>query len=272
MHEEMLTTKMRGKMEDFVSISTSSATNPYCQARIKQAIEDIRNHSEKARDIIDRYLLPSKHKLHLTATEAVNELAEIGCNACVCVFCYANKQQEYQKGTKDKGTRNGEFLSVERCADELPTPCPNEINGMKPFRFEAFGDLQNVAQAVNYIKMCMKNADADCAIWTKNAYFLWEAVCIMGGKPQNVQFIYSSAYVNTPDRQTYDAYNKMCRERFGYPLFNKLFTVWTKNIAHRYAIEFNCCGANGIKDRKCKNCLNCYKRSDYNEFVNELLR
>lgn len=272
MNEQMLTMKMRGKMEDFVSISTASATNPFCQARIKSAIEEIRNHSEKARDIIDRYLLPSKHKLHLTATQAVNALADIGCNACVCVFCYANKQQEYQKGTKSKLSKNGEFLSVERKISELPTPCPNEVNGMKPFRFEALGDLHNVDHAVNYIKMCMRNMDADCAWWSKNADFVWQAVLKMGGKPKNCQFILSSPYVNTPDRKTYDKYNKMCRDKFGYNLFDKLMTIWTENIAHRYAIEFNCCGSGGMKDRKCKNCLNCYKSVDYNEFVNELLR
>lgn len=270
-NENMLTLKMRGKMAGFTSISTACSTNQFCQSRIENAIRDIRNFSEKARDIIDRYMLPSKHKLHLTGTETVNALTEIGCPVCICIFCYADKAQKFQHGTKDKGTRNAEFLSVERCADELPSVNPQEMNGLHPFRFEALGDLGSVAQAKNYLRMCMKN-NADNALWTKNAEFLWKAVVEMGGKPKNVQFIFSSAYVNTPDRKTYDAYNKMCREKFGYNLFDKLFTVWTANIAHRYAIEFNCCGSGDMKDRRCSNCLNCYKSSGYNEFVNELLR
>ena len=143
---------------------------------------------------------------------------------------------------------------------------------MKPFRFEALGDLINVAHAKNYMKMCLKNADADCALWTKNPHLLWTAVLAMGGKPQNVQFVLSSPYVNKPDIGTYWRYNARCNEVFGYPLFDKLFTVWTEDEAKKKNVQFNCCGADGMKDRKCKNCLNCYKRENYNEFVNELLR
>lgn len=271
MNESMLTISMRGKMEMFDSISTSCATNNNCQSRIQKVIDDIKNFSSEACEIIERYMLPSDDKNHITASKTVQMLTAIGCKVCICIFCYADRQQKYQKGTRDKLTRNGEFLSVDRESDELPTINPVEIDGMKPFRYEAMGDLINSAHARNYIRMMYKNPDMNHSLFTKNPNLVWEAVKELG-KPKNAVFVYSSSYVNVPEIENYERYNKMCMEKFGYKLFDRLFTVWTANIAHRYAIEFNCCGANGMKDRKCKNCLNCYKRSGYNEFVNELLR
>lgn len=201
-------------------------------------------------------------------------LEAIGCRVCVCIFCYANKAQQWQDGARNKFQANGEYLKELRPAEELPEPVPAFIDGLLPFRFEAEGDLLNTSHCRNYFRMTNKAEykNVNFALWTKNPGFVWEAVKAEGGKPANLQIVLSSCYVNKPDIRIFEKYNALCMARFGYPLFNKLFTVWTEKGIAKTEQVFNCCGSEGNRDRKCKNCLNCYKTKNYNTFVNELLR
>ena len=151
---------------------------------------------------------------------------------------------------------------------------PRFINGLLPFRFEAEGDLINTNHARNYIRIANRSGHEkiDFALWTKNPGYIWKAIQAENGKPKNLQIVLSSAYVNRPDFSAFEKYNALCIAKYGYPLFDKLFTVWTEKEINKTSYEFNCCGSAGNKDRKCKNCLNCYKSSGYNVFVNEILR
>lgn len=271
---DMLTLDMGGKMEDMNSLSTACSNNDNCQWRIKSAIEKIRQHSPEAESIINRYLLPSKDKRHISCKKAVELLEKIGCPVCVCIFCYANKAQGWQKGARDKFQRNGEYLKTLREPEELPDIIAPDFDGFRPFRLEAEGDLHNAEQARNYLKICKKSEHEDIsfALWTKNPEFLWKAIKLENGKPKNLQLVLSSNFVNHPDIALFEKYNALCMAMFGYPMFDKLFTVWTEKGIANTEFQFNCCGSEGNKDRKCKNCLNCYKDHDYNTFVNELLR
>ena len=268
------TINMGGKMEDFNSFSTSCTNNATCQARINSAIEHIRNHSAEAAEIINRYLLPGNDKQHISGKKCVELLEKLGVHACVCIFCYADKAQSWQHGARNKFQANGEYMKELHEAAELPEFTPAFINGMLVYRIEAEGDLHSVTHARNYIKGVNRPeyASVNFALWTKNPEYLWKAILAEGGKPKNIQFVLSSLKVNVPDLHNFERYNAMCMEKFGYPLFDKLFTVWTEKGAAAANAIFNCCGSECNKDRKCKNCLNCYKSSGYNTFVNELLR
>lgn len=268
------TIAMGGKMEGFNSLSTSCTNNATCQSRISSAIQQIRNHSAEAAEIINRYLLPGKDKRHISCKKAVELLEKIGCHACVCIFCYADKSQQWQEGARNKFQANGEFLKVLRDPANLPNVTPAFIDRQLYYRIEAEGDTHDVDQARNYVRMTNKPGyeNVNFAMWTKNPEYIWKAICAEGGKPANLQLVLSSLKVNVQDLHNFERYNALCMTRFGYPLFDKLFTVWTEAGAAAAGQEFNCCGSAGNKDRKCKNCLNCYKRSGYNTFVNELLR
>lgn len=270
----MLTINMGGKMEGMNSLSTACSNNSTCQARINSSIMAIRKYSPKANEIISRYLLPATDKAHITCKKAVTELEKIGCKASVCIFCYANKAQSWQKGARDKFQANGEYLKELHNSDELPPIVPAFVNGSLYFRFEAEGDSNNVNQNRNYIRIANRpeNSNINCAIWTKNPEYIWKAICLEGGKPANLQIVLSSLYVNVPDLHNFERYNALCMAKFGYNLFDKLFTVWTEKGIASTEQQFNCCGSSSNKNAKCKECLNCYKRSNYNVFVNELLR
>lgn len=269
-----VTEKMGGKMEDFSSLSTSCTNNFQCQMRIKKAISDIRKFSPEAEEIINRYLLPGSDKKHISGKKCVTMLEKIGCKACVCIFCYADKAQSWQEGARNKFQANGEYLKVLRDPEELPNLEPEKINSLCPFRFEAEGDLHNVDNARNYIRIANKpnHKHIAFALWTKNPEYIWKAIQRENGKPENLQLVLSSRYVNEPDIHMFERYNILCMAKYGYPLFDKLFTVWTEKGIENSAYTFNCCGSEGNKDRKCKNCMNCYKSEDYNIFVNEILR
>lgn len=268
------TIAMGGKMEGFNSFSTSCTNNQTCQFRINSAIAAIRNHSEEAKNIIDRYLLPGSDKNHITCKKCVEMLEKIGVHASVCIFCYADHTQAWQKGSRDKFQRNGEYMKELHNAEELPNITPAFIDGMLVYRIEAEGDSHNVDQNRNYIRIMNKPGyeSVHFAQWTKNPEYLWKAVVQEGGKPSNAQYVLSSLYVNVPDLHNFERYNALCIAKFGYPLFDRLFTVWTKEGIKKAGETFNCCGSEGNKDRKCRNCLNCYKSENYNVFVNELLR
>lgn len=271
---KMLTIGMGGKMEGMNSLSTACSNNQYCQKRIEKAIADIRKHSPEASAIIDRYLLPSNDKRHISCKKCVELLEKIGCKVCVCIFCYANKSQVWQEGARNKFQKNGEYLKILHEPDELPNVVAPKINGIYPFRFEAEGDSHGIDHDRNYIRICNKpnHLNIDFALWTKNSEFLYQAIIAEKGKPKNLQIILSSSYVNNPDIETFEKYNRLCMERFGYPMYDKLFTVWTKMGIAKSGFCFNCCGSESNKDMKCRNCLNCYKNHDYNKYVNELLR
>lgn len=270
----MLTLNMGGKMENMNSLSTSCTNNENCQKRIAKAIEKIRNFSKEAAEIIDRYLLPSEDKKHLTGKKTVEMLEKLGCKVCICIFCYANKTQQYQDSARNKFQGNGEYLKELQFEENLPVCIPSFIDGLLPFRFEAEGDLHNTNHGRNFIRTCNKpeNSKVNFALWTKNPGLIWDSVIAEGGKPSNLQLVLSSVYVNQPDLKVFEYYNNLCKETFGYNLFDKLFTVWTEKGIQGSGFEFNCCGSEGNKNRKCKDCLNCYKSSGYNTFVNELLR
>lgn len=271
---KMLTLDMRGKMEGFNCLTTSCKSNYFCQKGIEQAIKIIRNHSKEASDILDRYLLPSKDKRHISCKKCVEMLEEIGCPVCVCLFCYADRAQSYQDGARKKFQANGEYLKDLHEPDELPDVFAPFIDDIYPFRFESEGDSLGVPHDRNYIRISNKpqHSHISFALWTKLPEFLWKAVQLENGKPKNIQFVLSSRYVNHPDINLFEKYNILCMDKYGYSLFDKLFTVWTERGIANSGFSFNCCGSEGNKDRKCKNCLNCYKDHDYNIYVNELLR
>ena len=85
----MLCENMSGKMSGCKSITSSSADNSTCQGRINKALDDIRNYSPVCNDALNRWLLPSTDKKHITQKQLVKILEKEGCKICICAFCYA---------------------------------------------------------------------------------------------------------------------------------------------------------------------------------------
>jgi len=177
---------------------------------------------------------------------------------CICKFCYAFNQQSYQTGLKEHNILNGLILRNVL----LPVAAFKVLRILYPYlRIESFGDVANVIQARNYIRIIKAFPRKRCAIWTKNLE-TWHKAFIAEGKPDNTTFVASSLYLNTP-------ISEKTLER--YPEIDHVFTVYTKEYAKKHNIVINCGG------RKCLDCIkkrvNCYFRTgDKNRtlYINEL--
>jgi hypothetical protein len=170
-------------------------------------------------------------------------------NGAICQKCFAAAMfKRYGAGFNNAFENNYKLLTREIIpAEDLPI-----ITGAY-FRFEAFGDLENEIQFVNYLNICEKNPLVNFAIWTKNPDIM-QAVFNQGyKKPENLNIIISSLFINKQ------------RSAAGYNFVDKIFTVYDKKTAAARDININC-GA-----RSCLGCLKCYTKNDIT-IINELVK
>lgn len=171
---------------------------------------------------------------------------------CICSYCYAHNQQSYQTGLKEHNILNGIILRNIL----IPVKYFKALKIFFPYlRIESFGDVQNVIQARNYIRIIKAFPEKRCAIWSKNL-MIWAEAFEKEGKPQNTTYVHSSSELNKPDEI----------DRKKYKFVDHVFTVYTKDFIKKHNIKINCGG------RKCMECIikkiNCYFRNT-EFFINE---
>lgn len=172
---------------------------------------------------------------------------------CICKFCYAFNQQSYQTGLREHNILNGIILRNVL----IPVAAFKALTIIFPYlRIESFGDVANITQARNYIRIIKAFPAKRCAIWSKNLT-IWEKAFDIEGKPENTTFVASSPVINKP--------MNIDRKRFWF--VDHVFTVYTKAHAKKNGIVINCGG------RKCMECIikriNCYFRNT-EFYINEL--
>lgn len=167
----------------------------------------------------------------------------------VCSKCYAQAQMKMFKNMNSCFSKNADILTNRILTmNEMPM-----INASL-FRFEAFGDLHNETQLINYFNICKANKQTHFALWTKNS-FIVESVIKQGyKKPKNLNIVLSSHYLN-----------QLCDyERYDW--VDKVFTVYTKDFAENNSIDINC------GSKSCLSCKKCYIKSKNIFLINELLK
>lgn len=172
---------------------------------------------------------------------------------CVCKYCYAANQQKVQYALCEHGIING--LILRNCL--LSVKALKNLALKTLFvRIESFGDVANVIQARNYIRIIKAFPRKHFAIWSKNPG-IWKRAFDLEGKPNNCTYVHSSSKVNVIDNIDTEKYY----------FVDHIFTVFTKAYATKHGIVINCGG------RKCMECIkhkrNCYFR-DGNLYINEL--
>ena len=172
---------------------------------------------------------------------------------CICKYCYAFNQQSYQTGLKEHNILNGIILRNIL----IPISVFKKLIFVFPYiRIESFGDVQNVIQARNYIRIIKANSNKRCAVWSKNIE-VWSKAFEIEGKPKNTTFVFSSSFLNVVA--------KIDKEKYSF--VDHVFTVFTKEYAKKHNIIINCGG------RKCMECIlkkiNCYYRNT-EFYINEL--
>lgn len=168
----------------------------------------------------------------------------------VCAKCFAMNTVNRYKDLRHHLEENTEALTKPLALNDLPRFALN----VGFVREEAFGDTQNVTQAINYINIAMVNPSTRVTVWTKNPkhyMFALEEV----EKPENLTIIYSSPHLNKEDAYILER----------YPFIDKVFTVYTDDYIKEHGIEINCGG------RKCVACGRCYLKND-ERFIRERLK
>lgn len=172
---------------------------------------------------------------------------------CICQYCYAHNQQSYQTGLKEHNILNGVILRNIL----IPVKFFKILPILFPYlRIESFGDISNLTQARNYIRIIKAFPKKRCAIWTKN-YNIWIEAFEIEGKPKNTTFVVSSPFLNKPVQLAENVLKYV----------DHIFTVYTKQFAREHNITINCGG------KKCIECIkkrmNCYFRNT-EFYINEL--
>ena len=277
----MLCENMRGKMLGCKAITSSCAHNATCKVRIETALKEISEHSATANYWLQRFLLPSTEKEHITQKRLIKELEKIGFNNIpICAFCYAHRALTVGSGENMdiKYAAVGKVLSEKLLSEnELPIvpgfygAAVSEKNPDQGFsdnrpheRIESFGDTANDIQARNYIRLVKNNPRVMFSAWTKNPEHWYRAILAENGKPENLKLILSSYRMNKPDIDIAVKYNSL------YPgMIDTVFTVWTENSALHNGIILNCCGSERDKiiPRQCSTCMNCYLKNGNPETV-----
>lgn len=163
----------------------------------------------------------------------------------ICQKCFAMRQMENYTSMQDPLAQNYHILTTEILDwDDIPI-----INALY-FRFESFGDLANVTQAINYIHIIQKNPNVFFGWWSKNMDIVNEMFKQTGyEKPKNVNFIESSLFENKAKHPS-------------YWFVDKVFTVFDEETIKERGVVINC-GA-----KSCLKCGICYGKNDI-VYVNE---
>ena len=181
----------------------------------------------------------------VTTNERCKKNAQI--KGSICEKCFAAKQMKVFPTMEKPMVENQRILTSEILpAEMLPT-----INNIY-FRFEAFGDLNNATQVKNYFNICYKNPRVKFALWTKNTDYIAQAIDEGYAKPDNLNIVLSSLFVNVERKNP-------------VPFVDKVFTVYDPAHIEAENIEINC-GA-----RNCFDCGLCYEKNGV-AVINEKLK
>lgn len=188
--------------------------------------------------------------LSLSTSTLLNEFCQAYAKSVdnICHYCYAQKMMKRFSNLEKALAKNHEVLTSRILEDdEIP------FLNCAFFRFEAFGDLSNATQFINYMKIAKMNPHCNFAIWTKNPFIMASVFHKGYEKPQNMIIILSSLKLNTQADDTL------------FKFVDKVFTVYDEETIETNNVEINCGG------KKCATCLLCYKHNDI-KFINEKLK
>lgn len=171
------------------------------------------------------------------------------CDGSICQHCFSHNALSYRPNVRNCYERNGEILKSRIIPKEqLPF-----INAQY-CRFESHGDLHNVTHLENYVNIAKKNPHCQFALWSKQ-YGILKEFFKDHKQPKNLNIIVSSILLN----------NVVDLKQFtDIGMRVKSFTVYDKEAAKD--VEINC------GNKKCKDCLTCYRKNGKVTEIRELIK
>lgn len=181
----------------------------------------------------------------VTTNERCKKNASI--KGSICEKCFASKQMKVFPTMEKPMVENQRILT----SSVIPMELLPTINNLY-FRFEAFGDLNNDIQVMNYFNLCYKNPKVKFALWTKNPDYIESAIKQGYKKPENLNIVLSSLFINQERKSKYD-------------FVDKIFTVYDPQYIEENNVSINC------GSRNCFECGLCYEKNNVT-IINEKLK
>lgn len=189
-------------------------------------------------------------------TSLVNPICQRRKEVCggICEHCYASNLCKMRKSLNEHLTEN--FIKL---TSRLLTPTEAAAVPVTSLiaRTESFGDVANVIQARNYIRIIRAHKWIHFGIWSKN-WGIWLAAFKKEGKPKNCTYVHSSINVNKIDEV-----NPRMKKYVDH-----VFTVWDKKT---YDANFKGDKKTECAGISCAQCQKCYRRGG-SYYINERLR
>ena len=214
--------------------------------------------------MINTKLFKEKYGIHITtkmngkmegmqslSTSSVNNpicIARAKDPTSICSKCYSNTMQGMYKDLYKCLANNTEVLTT----TIIPINAWLKVNCLV-FRLEAFGDIANVIQVINYFNFCKANPRVTFTLWTKNPHIIDTAIKQGNKLPGNLIIGISSPHMNIVSECKYD-------------FVSFVFTVFDYKYATENSVKINC------GNRKCLECLKCYTKHKGIIYINEILK
>jgi hypothetical protein len=210
------------------------------------------------------YITISDHQGKMTMIPSISTSKKLNENCqrmscsdncdCICKHCYADKTMAMYPNLAKALVNNTAILTRELTFDEIKEIAKYFLN-TSIARFESFGDLNNEAQLINYIRIARAAKHTKFALFTKH-YSIVKKYFESGKRfPDNVTLILSSPYIDHTLNESFVETFKQYHRRV------ITFTVTRDNT--NPAIN---CGK-----RRCVECRNCYDAKNPKNVV-ELLK
>lgn len=187
-------------------------------------------------------------------TSLVNPICQKRKQECggVCAHCYAAALCKMRHSLNDHLIENFNVLTTHLLTKQEAQAVPVTT---VIARIESFGDVANVTQARNYIRIIRAHSYIKFGIWSKN-WMIWLAAFRKEGKPRNCTFVLSSMSINQPT-EVPEIFRRYC---------DHVFTVWDRKTYPTVCDKKTECA--GLS---CMACQKCYKKNT-SFYINERLR
>lgn len=150
----------------------------------------------------------------------------------ICNSCYVVKLPWY-KSLLGKYTKAIIFQKKIIPVADMPI-----ITGYDIGRFNAFSELHNVTEAINFLHFAIANNHINMALWTKRIDLVYKAFLKTGyNKPENLNIIYSDPIINGSGNAT------NILEKYyinGKRLIDRVFIVVSLDYAVKHNLTINC--------------------------------
>ncbi len=170
----------------------------------------------------------------------------------ICSHCYASHLCGFRKSLQKNLAENYQELTTRLLTKREAAAVP--VTSLIA-RIESFGDVGNVIQARNNLRIIRAHSYIKFGIWSKNWRIWLQAFQQEKGKPRNCTYVHSSRYVN----EIADVPEAM------KPYIDHVFTVWDKEHYVYAGTKSECAGLS------CAQCQKCYRKGG-SFYIDEKLR